>query len=168
MLSFFCSALLGVLCGEEPHRLEDTIMKLVASWTVVAVLALLVPRAQAGGDAKGDVKPTKITGELKRDDPLDAKLKHPSKVHELKMAQGQAVVIRLKSSDFNAFLVVRDSNNKELSFNDDDPDDSRTFNSKLIFAASKEDTYRIVATSIDDHWCGPCWSFPGRVEPPSR
>jgi CHAT domain-containing protein/Tfp pilus assembly protein PilF len=105
---------------------------------------------EANADTKSEVKPTKITGELKLYDPLDDKLKHPSKVHEFKMGQGQAVVIRLKSSDFDAFLIVRDSNKKELAFNDDDPDDPPTLNSKLVFTAPKEDTYRIIVTSFDN------------------
>jgi CHAT domain-containing protein/Tfp pilus assembly protein PilF len=131
---------------------------LLGSMLLAATLPLIqaqTTKDQPGTKAKDqekavDVKPTKITGELKRDDPLDDKRKHPCKVHEFKMGQGQSFVIRLKSSDFDAFLIVRDSNNKELAFNDDDPDDTPTTNSKLVFTAPKEDTYKIVVTSDDN------------------
>jgi CHAT domain-containing protein/Tfp pilus assembly protein PilF len=105
---------------------------------------------QTDGDTKRTVKTTKVTGELKRDDPADDKLKFPSKVHEFKMGEGQAVVIRLTSSDFDAFLIVRDSNKKELAFNDDDHDEPATLNSKLVFLAPKKDSYKIVVTSTDN------------------
>jgi CHAT domain-containing protein/tetratricopeptide (TPR) repeat protein len=131
---------------------------LVGSILLAAALPLIQAQTnkdQPGPNAQepekaGDVKPTKIAGELKRDDPLDGKRKHPSQVHEFKMDQGQSFVIRLKSSDFDAYLIVCDSHNKELAYNDDDPDDTPTTNSKLVFTAPKEDTYKIVVTSDDN------------------
>ena len=114
--------------------------------SAAALFVLLLGFASAHGQ---EAKPVVITGVLKRDDPLDEKLKHPSRVHEFKMSKGQTFVIRLNSSDFDAFLILRDSKGKELAFNDDDPDNPPTLNSKLVFTAPKVDTYTIVATSFD-------------------
>jgi thiol-disulfide isomerase/thioredoxin len=118
-----------------------------ASWTMVVALVLSSSSTQPPREKPGERK--RIEGELMLGDPLDARLKHPSNVHEIKLTKGESVVIRLNSNQFDAYLIVQDSAKKELAFNDDDPDEG-TLNSKLIFTAPKDDTYLLVATSLDN------------------
>jgi len=101
--------------------------------------------------AQAPLEKRTIKGELKRSDPAHPKMQNPSNVHELKMAKDQTVVIRLNSDKFDAVLIVEDSAKTELAFNDDDDDDrAGTVNSKLVFTAPKDDTYRIIATCFDN------------------
>ena len=50
------------------------------------------------------------------------------------------------SSDFDAFLRVEDPTGKQIALDDDG---GKGLNSKLVFAATKKGTYRIIATSLN-------------------
>jgi CHAT domain-containing protein len=78
-------------------------------------MALTAWQACRAGQPDAKVKPIRITGTLQRDDPPDPKLKHPCKVHEVDLAAGKAVVIRLMSKDFDGYLIVRDSQKGPLN-----------------------------------------------------
>jgi hypothetical protein len=80
----------------------------------------------------------------KRLEPLNG---NPCKIYTIKLAKGDTVVIRLKSKDFDAFVVVEDAKGKVLDMNDDDPDDkSNGRDSKLVWTAPADGEYRAVAT----------------------
>ena len=73
---------------------------------------------------------------------------NPHKVYKLKLKKGDKIVISMKSGDFDSVVVVEDSKNNVLTFNDDDPDGG-TLNSRLVWTAPAEDEYRIIATCLD-------------------
>jgi thiol-disulfide isomerase/thioredoxin len=110
---------------------------------------LLTPRAPAGDDPKPKKQPgLKIEGKLSDDDPKDKFLKKsPHKVHEFKMKAKSVYVIDLSSKDFDSVLRIEDSKQKHLAANDDFKPPN--LDSRLIFKAKQDDTYRIIATNLD-------------------
>jgi hypothetical protein len=79
---------------------------------------------------------------------LKAITDHPHKVYKLKLKKGDKIVIDMKSKDMDSVVVVEDSKNTVLGFNDDDPAGC-TLDSKLEFTAPNDDEYRIIATNLD-------------------
>jgi hypothetical protein len=73
---------------------------------------------------------------------------NPHKVYKLKLKKGDKVVIQMKSKDMDSLVVVEDSKNKVLAFNDDDPAGG-TLDSKLEWTAPADDEYRIIATCLE-------------------
>jgi hypothetical protein len=73
----------------------------------------------------------------------------PHKVYKVKLKKGDKVVVSMKSTDFDSVVVVEDSKNKVLAFNDDDPDGGGTLDSRLMWTAPEDDEYRIIATNLD-------------------
>jgi hypothetical protein len=73
------------------------------------------------------------------------------KVYDVKLAKGDKVVISLRSKDFDCVLVVESSKKVVLGFNDDDPKNTsgHFLDSRLEFTAPENDTYRVIATSLD-------------------
>ena len=118
-------------------------------WGLVLVVGLPTVRAADDPAEKPPaVKASKIGGELTDDDPKDKVVgKGPHKVHKLELKKDQSVVIRLRSGDFDTYLRIEDSDEKQLAENDDEAPNN--LNSKLIFTAKKDDTYRIIATTFD-------------------
>ena len=135
-------------------------------WRMLAWSLLLgapLAAARAGDDPAPEkvpaIKASKINGELTEDDPRDkVNKKSPHKVHELVLKKGQGAVIRLVSNDFDSFLRIEDSDGNQLAFNDDEAQGN--LNSKLVFTAKKDDTYRIIATIFDGP--GPKSKFEGK------
>jgi hypothetical protein len=119
-------------------------MRFVALWAVVLLAPWPAVRAQ--DTKKQDAQDMKVVGKLTADDPKDKMTKNPSKVHEHKMKAGTTYIIDLKSTDFDSFLRLEDSTGKQLAFDDDGggfPD------ARITFAATKDDTYKIIATCYD-------------------
>jgi hypothetical protein len=73
---------------------------------------------------------------------------NPHKVYKLKLKKGDKIVIQMKSGDFDSVVVVEDSKNNVLAFNDDDPAGG-TLDSKLEWTAPADDEYRIIGTCLD-------------------
>jgi len=100
----------------------------------------------------------KIDGKLTTDDPKDKVRKDMfAKVFQVKLTGDQSYTIRLNSSDMkklDPFLRVEDAEGLQLAFNDDDPEEKKTLNSKLVFKAPKTATYRIIATSFETNQTG--------------
>ncbi|MBM4070158.1 MAG: redoxin domain-containing protein [Planctomycetes bacterium] len=123
----------------------------------VGVAVLLTSRVPAGDDPADDPKPKKqaaqkpslkVEGKLTEDDPKDKFLKKsPHKVHQYKMKAKSVYVIDLSSKDFDSVLRIEDSKEKHLAANDDF--NPPNLDSRLIFKAPKDDTYRIIATNLD-------------------
>jgi eukaryotic-like serine/threonine-protein kinase len=78
--------------------------------------------------------------------------KEPERVHEVKMSAGQIYLIDLGSDEFDTYLRLHDSQGKLLAENDDIAPDN--LNSRLIFTASADGTYRVVATSYGNRGKG--------------
>lgn len=72
-------------------------------------------------------------------------------VFPCKMRAGRTYLIDLKSNDFDAFLRLEDPQGKKLAENDDGVDN---LDSRLVFRPGKDDTFRIIATTIDDGQTG--------------
>src|SRR5439155_11183365 len=131
--------LLAILLRRIPVMLRATTVALTM------LLALPTAWARAGGD-KGDEKGLNVKGELKKDDKEDkVRAGRKSKIYKLPMKAGSTWEINLKSDDFDAFLRLEDSSGKQLA-EDDDSGGNR--DSKLVFKAPKDDTYRIIATTF--------------------
>jgi hypothetical protein len=79
--------------------------------------------------------------------------KEKSQVHAWKMVPGRTYVIDLEGDAFDAFLALEDAAGKLLAENDDISPDNR--NSRLVFTAKADGSYRIVATSFQEAGTGP-------------
>jgi tetratricopeptide (TPR) repeat protein len=80
--------------------------------------------------------------------------KDKSQVHSWKMSAGRTYVIDLESAAFDAFLKLLDPAGKLLAENNDIIP-GVNLNSRLIFTASADGAYRIVATSFEEAGTGP-------------
>jgi hypothetical protein len=86
--------------------------------------------------------------ELKAGDERDTKqTKSPRKVYPVKLIAGKKYQIDLKSKDFDAYLRLLDSQNKEVAFNDDS--NPATFDSRIVYQPASTGVYKIVVTSYD-------------------
>jgi tetratricopeptide (TPR) repeat protein len=91
-------------------------------------------------EARGRFTNTRIQGEL-----TDAE---KTKIHPCTLLAGRTYVIELQSAAFDAFLKLEDPQGKLLAENDDIvPGVNR--NSRLVFTAPRDGSYRIVATSFE-------------------
>ncbi len=86
----------------------------------------------------------RVDGSLTADDPPDKIRRKPHKVHEISMTKDSFYQIYLVSKQFDTFLRLEDSTGKQLAEDDDSGGD---LNALIIFNATKDDTYRIIATS---------------------
>jgi len=112
---------------------------------VAGLCLLLAPQAVR---SQGD-KDFKVEGKLSNDDPKDKLLKKsPSKAYDYKMKSGTIYVIDLKSKAFDAVLRLEDPKGKQVAINDDAPGE-KTLDSRIVYKAPAEGTYKIVATSLD-------------------
>jgi hypothetical protein len=117
----------------------------VAAWAVVLLAPL--PAVQAQDSKKKDAQDLRVAGKLAADDTKDKVTNKPSQVHEFKMKAGTTYIIDMKSKQFDSFLRLEDSEGKELAKDDDSggfPD------ARIIHKASKDGTYKIIATAYDD------------------
>jgi hypothetical protein len=119
-------------------------------WGLVLLVPLPAVRAdddKKADDKKADDKGMVIKGKLDPNDPKDKlQTNSPHKVHEKKMKSGESYQIDLVSRDFDSFLRVEDSAGTQLAVDDDS---GGMLNARLVFRAPKDDTYRIIVTSLD-------------------
>src|SRR5262249_17217766 len=66
--------------------------------------------------------------------------------HPLKVEAGKGYVIDMESTDFDAYLRLEASQDKVVAENDDIAEDN--LNSRIVFTAPADGSYRIVATSF--------------------
>lgn len=86
-----------------------------------------------------------IAGQLIDADPKDLVRNTPAKVHAIKMLKGQSYVIDLVSTDFDSYLRLVDSADKQLA---EDDDGGGNLNSRIRFSPEKDDTYLIYASRL--------------------
>ena len=79
--------------------------------------------------------------------------KQPEESHAIKIGAGNTYVIDLKSSHFDAFLRLVDGNGKLLAENDDVVPNVDQ-NSRIVFTAPKDGSFRIIATSFQQKGIG--------------
>jgi len=112
---------------------------------VAALCLALAPQVVAQGD-----KDFKVEGKLTKDDPKDKLLKKsPVKAYDYKMQSGTIYVIDLKSKDFDAVLRLEDPKGKQVAINDDAPGE-KTLDSRIVYKAPADGTYKVFATSLDN------------------
>jgi serine protease Do len=68
------------------------------------------------------------------------------------MSAGRTYVIDLESAQFDAYLRLEDPKGKVLAENDDISPDNQ--NSRIVFTAPADGTYRLVATSFQQRGTG--------------
>jgi hypothetical protein len=76
-----------------------------------------------------------------------------ARAHDVKVQAGKTYAIDLESKQFNAYLVVQDAQGKTLAENDDIVPNVN-LNSRLLFTAPTDGTYRLVATSFEGRGSG--------------
>lgn len=99
-------------------------------------------RPSPGGKVVLDVKDKLTAADVKDKQQKDSY----AKSHAFKMASGKIYTIDLQSSTFDTFLRLEDPAGKELGSDDDG---GGNLNSRLVFTAPKDDTYRIVVTTFE-------------------
>jgi hypothetical protein len=119
-------------------------------WGLVLLVPLPVARSgeEKKTDSKGAVKGLNLEAEVTTDDPKE--LGKNYKVHPFKMEQGKTYVIDMISlvgdpGKFNPFLIVKDSNGRLVA---QDDDGGGFPNAQIVFTAYRQDTYKIVATTL--------------------
>lgn len=94
----------------------------------------------------------RMAGNLIPADPVDgfllseAKIKAPSKVHQVRLEAGKKYVIDLVSKDFDCILRVENPSGQQLAWDDDG---GEGLNSRLTFAPPAAGVYRLIATCLD-------------------
>src|SRR5262245_52372089 len=122
-------------------------MKPAACIVLVVLASGSVPLGLAQGKKGKSEEVLKVDGKLTTEDPKDkVRTSCHHKVHTLKMEEGGVYTIDLVSDDFDAYLRLEDSQEKELAKNDDIK--SGDFNSRIIFKCDRGDTYRIIVTTF--------------------
>jgi tetratricopeptide (TPR) repeat protein len=91
-----------------------------------------------------DVRTVTFAGTLTRDE--------QERVHEVKLQAGRVYLIDLESRQFDTCLRLHDDKGKVLAENDDVAPDN--LNSRLLFTAPADGTYRVVVTSFEKHDTG--------------
>jgi hypothetical protein len=86
-----------------------------------------------------------------------------ARVHSYRMKAGTTYTIRMLSNEFDSYLRLEDPNGANLM----EDDDSDGFpNARIIFAAPRDGTYRLVATSFAPNAGGSYQIFVTRNPPP--
>jgi serine protease Do len=90
---------------------------------------------------------------LTPDDPKDpVKKSSHHKVYTFKMGPDSVYTLDLASKKMDSFLRLEDSTGKQLAADDDG---GGNLDSRIVFRPSKEDTYRIIATTFQPGQTGP-------------
>ncbi len=102
--------------------------------------------------AKGPDMLLRNVSNLSNKDTTDKKLPGRFlKVQEVMMTAGATYLIELESAQFDAYLIIEDTNGKKLA---EDNDSGGERNAKLVFRAPSEGTYRVVITTFNANETG--------------
>jgi serine protease Do len=85
-------------------------------------------------------------------DPKDKSLKSYHKVYKFKMSPGAVYTLDMASGDIDSYLRLEDHAGKVLARDDDS---AGNLDARIVFLPTKEDNYRIVATTAKPHEIGP-------------
>jgi hypothetical protein len=130
--------------------------------TLAALCAALA--APAAAQSARTVTPGRsVEDSLTARDPQRRGSHTPYHVWQLAGRRGQRLTIDLRSSDFDAYLLVRDPDGYVVGTDDDSGDD---LNARLHVILARDGTYRIVATAIGDSARGRYTLAVGAWEPP--
>src|SRR5262249_17048137 len=97
-------------------------------------------------DATRKKEETKLEGKL--DDGKTAA------AHEVKLSGGKAVVIEMRSKEFDTYLRLVDEKKKTLSEKEDINRAKKNHNSRIWFMPKVDGVYRVIATSHDQKGLG--------------
>ena len=140
------------------------------SWWVVAVgAALLAPQLQAQ-PARTIAVGQSVSDSLSAGDPVLRSRHAPYQPWTLDGKAGQRIVIDLMSSDFDAYLILRDADGRMMGSDDDSGEGQ---NARLHAVLPRDGRYRVIATAIGDSargrytlavagWEAPDAAAPGR------
>jgi hypothetical protein len=137
-------------------------MRALVATAAALILLVCGARAYADGDELLNKKdsltdkdkgytPGKGVDKLKEPDTeqvFQAITGNPHKVYKLKLKKGDKVLIQMKSNDLDSVVVVEDSKNNVLAFNDDEG--PGMLDSRLEWTAPADDEYRIIATCFEN------------------
>ncbi len=93
-----------------------------------------------------------VNGELTKDDPIYQPRGAHHKVHTVKLMAGKIYQIDHKSTAFDAYLYLEDPAGKILL---QDDDGGGNLNARIVFRPTKNDSYRVIATSLGANRTGP-------------
>lgn len=111
----------------------------------LALVAMLFASASLSAQEKKSEKPLDIKGELTDQDPNDRiRPESHHKVHEFKMQSGKTYRIDLNSDQIDTLLRIEDADGKQLALDDDG---GGGLNSRLIFKAPADGTYKLIVTT---------------------
>jgi len=73
---------------------------------------------------------------------------NPHKVYTLKLMKGDKILIRLKSADkkIDPVVALEDSRNNLIAYNDDEDNENKILDSRLVVTIPEDGEYRIIAT----------------------
>jgi thiol-disulfide isomerase/thioredoxin len=124
---------------------------MVRSWTSGVVAFLLIAASLTAAMAshqveqkEGKADEFKVEGKLTDTDPKDKKTGTASNTHPYKMKAGTAYVIRMKSTEVDAYLRLEDKDGKQLEENDDESPDN--LNAKIVFKCPADGEYKVICT----------------------
>jgi serine/threonine protein kinase len=72
----------------------------------------------------------------------------PDAVHEVTLAAGTWVVVEMRSKQFDTLLQLEDEGGKRLAENDDIEPKAKDLNSRIVYRATADGVYRLIATSF--------------------
>lgn len=88
-----------------------------------------------------------VTDSLTAQDPVRRSVHAPYHVWHLEGRRGQRLLLDLVSSDFDAYLVVRDPDGYTLGSDDDSGDE---LNARLRVILARDGAYRVITTAVGD------------------
>jgi hypothetical protein len=115
------------------------LLSVLCAATVVAPLAAQAPRTVTVGRPASD--------SLTSRDPVRRTVRAPYHVWQLEGRRRDRLTVDLVSSDFDAYLIVRDPDGFTLGSDDDSGGE---LNARLHLILARDGTYRIIATSVAD------------------
>ena len=115
-------------------------------WVVPVAAALLTPRLDAQ-PVRAIALGQPVSDSLTASDPLLRSRHSPYRMWRFQGRAGQRVVIDLMSSDFDAYLILRDVDGRTMGSDDDSGDGQ---NARLHAVLPRDGTYRVIATATGD------------------
>lgn len=97
-----------------------------------------------GQEAKKGVSLT-LNGQIVEGDAKDAVRQMPCKIHIVKLEKGKKYQIDMTSTDFDTYLRVESSTGEDLA---QDDDGGGNLNARIRFTPTKDDSFKIIATSF--------------------
>jgi len=117
------------------------------SWLIVPLCSVLwVPRA-AAQPVRAITLGRPVADSLTASDPRLRGRRSPYRMWTFDGRAGQRIVIDLMSSDFDAFLILRDADGRMLGSDDDSGEGT---NARLHAVLPRDGTYRLIATASGD------------------